>query len=134
MQDEHCLIAIVDDDEAVREATKGLIRSMGLSAEAFSCGEDFLRSPSLCRATCLVTDVNMPGMSGLDLHQRLVASSRSIPTIMITAYPNESARTRALSAGVHYYLIKPFSEVDLLNCIRSALDQTPRDSSIVEGD
>jgi FixJ family two-component response regulator len=117
------LIAIVDDDDSVREATKGLMRSMGLAAEAFACGEDFLRSPHLCRTACLVADVNMPGMSGLDLHRSLSARNKSIPTILITAYPNDSVRARALSAGVIGYLAKPFSEDDLLGCIRSALGQ-----------
>jgi FixJ family two-component response regulator len=115
------LIAIVDDDESVREATKGLMRSMGLAVEAFACGEDFLRSPHLSRTACLVADVNMPGMSGLDLHRRLSARNKSIPTILITAYPNDSARARALSGGVICYLAKPFGEDDLINCIRSAL-------------
>jgi|SRR5215467_9367146 len=115
------LIAIVDDDESVREATKGLMRSVGLAVEAFSSGEDFLRSPHLGRTACLVTDVNMPGMSGLDLHRRVAALRKSIPTILITAYPNENVRARALSAGVLCYLVKPFSKHELLRCIRSAL-------------
>jgi FixJ family two-component response regulator len=117
------LIAIVDDDESVREATKGLIRSVGLAAEAFRSGEDFLRSPHLGRAACLVTDVNMPGMSGLDLHRRVATVGKGIPTILITAYPNDSVRARALSAGIICYLIKPFSEEELLRCIRFALDE-----------
>ena len=121
MHNNQPLIAIVDDDESVREATKGLMRSMGLAVEAFACGEDFLRSPHLSRTACLVADVNMPGMSGLDLHRRLSARNKSIPTILITAYPNDSARARALSGGVICYLAKPFGEDDLINCIRSAL-------------
>jgi FixJ family two-component response regulator len=114
------LIAIVDDDESVREATKDLMRSMGLAVEAFACGEDFLRSPHLSRTACLVADINMPGMSGLDLHRHLSARNKSIPTILVTAYPNDSVRVRALSAGVICYLEKPFSEDDLINGIRSA--------------
>jgi FixJ family two-component response regulator len=115
------LIAIVDDDESVREAIKDLMRSMGLAVEAFACGEDFLRSPHLSRTACLVADVNMPGMSGLDLHRQLSARNKSIPTILITAYPNDGVRARALSGGVICYLAKPFGEDDLINCIRSAL-------------
>lgn len=115
------LIAIVDDDESVREAIKGLMRSTGLAAEAFSCGEDFLRSPDRNRTSCLIVDINMPGMSGLDLHQHLSAAGQSIPTILITAYPNERVRARALNAGVIGYLTKPFSENDLLKCVRSTL-------------
>jgi FixJ family two-component response regulator len=121
MHDKDLFIAIVDDDASIREATKSLMRSLGLAAKAFSSGEDFLRSPHLSRAACLVADVNMPGMSGLDLHTRLAARSESIPTILITAYPDDSVRTRALSSGVVCYLIKPFSEDDLLDCIRSAV-------------
>jgi FixJ family two-component response regulator len=123
MQNKQPLVAIVDDDEAVREATKALIRSMGLAAEAFSCGEEFLASPHLGRTVCLVTDINMPGMSGLDLHRHVSALPKRIPTILITAYPNESVRARALAAGARGYLIKPFREDDLLDCIQSALDR-----------
>jgi FixJ family two-component response regulator len=117
------LIAIVDDDESVREATKALMRSTGLVAEAFSSAEEFLRSPHLGRTACLVADVHMPGVSGLDLHRQVSTFSQRIPTILITAYPNDTVRARALSAGAIGYLVKPFSEDDLLNCIRSALRQ-----------
>jgi FixJ family two-component response regulator len=88
---------------------------MGFAAEAFESGEEFLRSPHPGRTACLVADVNMPGMSGLDLHRRVPALPTSIPTVLITAYPNDSVRVRALSAGVIGYLAKPFSEDDLLN-------------------
>ena len=121
MHNKQPLIAIVDDDESVREATKGLMRSMGLAVETFACGEEFLRSPHLSRTACLVADVHMPGMSGLDLHRHLSARNKSIPTILITAYPNDSVRARALSAGVICYLAKPFSEDDLIKCIHSAI-------------
>jgi FixJ family two-component response regulator len=94
---------------------------MGLAAEAFPSAEDFLRSPHLSRTGCLVTDLNMPGMSGLDLHHRVVAMSKSIPTILITAYPDDSVRERALGAGIVRYLVKPFTEDELLDCIGSAL-------------
>jgi FixJ family two-component response regulator len=123
MQNKAYLVAIVDDDESVREATKALMRSMGLAVEAFSCGEEFLRSPHIDRTACLVADINMPGMSGLDLHRHLSALGKGIPTILITAYPNDSVRARASSAGVIGYLTKPFSENDLLSCIHSALRQ-----------
>jgi FixJ family two-component response regulator len=121
VQNELRLIAIVDDDESVRDATKGLIRSIGLAAEAFPSGEDFLRSAQLSRIACLVTDLNMPGMSGFELHHRVAALPASIPTILITAYPNDSVRERALRAGVVCYLIKPFSEDELLSCIGKAM-------------
>jgi FixJ family two-component response regulator len=118
---EHRLIAIVDDDELVREAIKGLMRSMGLAAEVFASGEEFLRSPHLSRVGCLVADVNMPGMSGFDLHHHVSALSKRIPTILITAYPSD--RSLALGAGVLCYLAKPFSDDELLSCVCSALDQ-----------
>jgi FixJ family two-component response regulator len=115
------LISIVDDDESVREATKGLMNSLGLSAQTFACAEDFLTSNRLQGTACLIADVQMPGMSGFDLYRQLVANGKSIPTILITAYPDDNMRTRALSAGVIAYLIKPFSEDDLLGCLRSVL-------------
>ena len=115
------LIAIVDDDESMRKAITGLMRSVGLAAEAFSSAEDFIASPQVCHTACLVSDVNMPGMSGLDLHRNLVRSGNNIPTILVTAYPSEAVRSRALSAGVLCYLIKPFQDRDLLGCINSAL-------------
>jgi FixJ family two-component response regulator len=118
--EEQCLIAVVDDDEAVREAVKGLMRSVGFSVEAFSSGEEFLQSPYLGRTSCLVADFNMPGMNGLELHHHVSALEEKIPTILITAYPSDSNRTRALEAGVSSYLAKPFSEDELLRSVRSA--------------
>jgi FixJ family two-component response regulator len=118
---EPCLIAIVDDDEDVREATKGLMRSLGFVVEAFSSGEDFLRSPSFDRTACLVADINMPGMSGLELHRQVSRLNQSIPTILITGHPSDSGRQRALDAGVLRYLTKPFSEEELLGSVHLAL-------------
>ncbi len=116
------VISIVDDDESVREATKGLMKAVGFIAEAFPGAEDFLRSGRRHDTSCLIADVQMPGMSGLELHSRLAASGKPIPTILITAYPDERVRERALRAGVICYLTKPFNEDELLGCIRSALD------------
>lgn len=118
-------ISIVDDDASILEATKGLMRSLGFAVEAFSSGKDFLSSPLLRHTACLIADVNMPGMSGLDLHRHLMASGHRIPTILVTAYPNDRVRAQALSAGVVGYLSKPFSEDDLLSCIRSGLAGRP---------
>jgi len=115
------LIAIVDDDQSMREATRGLMRSLGFDAEAFSSAADFLKSTDLHRTDCLVTDVHMPGMSGLDLHRRLVALGESIPTVLITAFPNWTVHARDLGRDVVGYLEKPFSEQDLLKCVQSAL-------------
>ena len=115
------LIAIVDDDEPMREAIRGLMRSLGFDVEAFSSADDFLRFPRLRLTTCLVTDIHMPEMSGLDLHRRLVALGKSIPTVLITAYPDENTRARGLGADIVGSLTKPFGEQDLLDCIRSAV-------------
>lgn len=114
------VIAIVDDDESVREAIMSLLRAVGFTSEAYPCAEDFLTSGRLQRTSCLIADVRMPGMSGLELHRRLVLSGNPIPTVLITAHPDDGAR--ALEAGIIGYLTKPFDDDDLLGCIRSALD------------
>ena len=118
------IVAIVDDDKAVGNAIEVLMRSTGLAAQAFSSGEEFLRSPELSRTGCLVVDFDMPRMSGLDLHNNLSLLGKEIPTVLITAYPSDEIRARALQAGVICFLPKPFDESDLLNCIRTALDRT----------
>jgi FixJ family two-component response regulator len=115
------VIAIVDDDQSVREALTSLVRSLGYVAMAFECAEDLLKSERRRNLSCMIADVQMPGMTGLELHNRLVASGELIPTILITAFPDERSRERALQAGVIGYLAKPFSEDDLLACIRSHL-------------
>jgi FixJ family two-component response regulator len=117
------LILIVDDDDAPRNAIKGLMRALGFRAEAFETAEDLLKSDRLRRAGCIIADMQMPHVSGLEMHRRLVGSGTSIPTILITAYPDDSVRTRALEAGIICYLTKPFSKNDLLACIHSALDR-----------
>jgi FixJ family two-component response regulator len=117
------IVAIVDDDEAVGNAIEVLMRSVGLIAKAFSSGEEFLRSPELSHTGCLVVDFDMPKMSGLDLHYNLSQLGKEIPTVMITAYPSDDIRARALQAGFICYLPKPFDESDLLNCIQAALDR-----------
>jgi FixJ family two-component response regulator len=115
------LISIIDDDESMREAIKGLMRSLGYRVEAVASAQEFLGSRHVRRTSCLIADMQMPGMTGLELYQRLSTSGRPIPTILITAYPNDDVRERALAAGVIGYLSKPFDENDLLVCIRSAL-------------
>ena len=115
------LISVVNDDESMREAVKGLMKSLGYRVEVAASAEEFLRSPYVRRTSCLIADVQMPGMTGLDLHRLLSASGKGIPTVLITAYPDDSVRERALAAGVIGYLSKPFDETDLLACIRSAL-------------
>ena len=115
------VIAIVDDDHSMREALTSLVRSLGYVAMAFDCAEDLLKSKRRRNVSCVITDVQMPGMTGIELHNRLVTFGEPIPTILITAFPDERARQRALQTGVICYLTKPFSEDDLLACIRSSL-------------
>ena len=116
------LISIVDDDESMREAVRGLMKSLGYTADTFASAEEFLSSRQVPHTSCLIADVQMPGMTGLELYRHLVASRKTIPTILITAYPDDSMRERALADGVVGYLSKPFDENDLLACIHSALD------------
>ena len=115
------LISTVDDDESVREATRNLMDAQGFGAEAFASAEDFLDSKHVQQTSCLIADIQMPGMSGLELHTHLNRCGHDISTILITAYHNNRTRTRALNAGITGYLTKPFSEDELLGCIRAAL-------------
>jgi len=115
------VISIVDDDETVRECTLDLLKSMGFCALAYSSAADFLNSNKLHSTSCLIADVQMPAMTGLELHSRLVGSSNIIPTILITAYPDDLDRSRVLPAGVICYLTKPFSYDDLFAAICTAL-------------
>ena len=114
-------VAIVDDDESVRDTTKDLLDSAGLSAATFDSAQSFLQSKGTCAIRCLIADMRMPGMTGLELHSRLAAAGTPIPTVLITAYPDELARARALKTGVICFLAKPFSAEDLLACIETAL-------------
>jgi FixJ family two-component response regulator len=116
------IIAVVDDDEPFREALAGLMKSLGYRALAFSSAEDFLNSKDRDNAACLIADVQMPGMTGPELYNQLIASGNPVPTILITAYPNKGVRVRALQAGVVCCLTKPFRESDLLACLDSALN------------
>jgi FixJ family two-component response regulator len=115
------LISVVDDDDSVRESLRGLIRSVGFAAAVFASAEEFLNSDHLRNTDCLILDVRMPGMNGLELQRRLAASHMSIPVIFITAHGDEEVRSRALNGGAVDYLLKPFSEEALLNAINTAL-------------
>jgi len=114
-------IAIVDDDESVRTAMKGLIESLGYIVVAFASGAEFLASDRLSECACLVSDVRMPGMGGLELQKRLMASGRSIPMIFITAFPDTRVRDRAMKAGAIAFLSKPCERDDLLAHLRTAV-------------
>lgn len=115
------LIAVVDDDDSVRESLRGLIRSVGFAVEVFGSAEEFLNSHSPGNVDCLILDVRMPGMNGLDLQRQMGASHHQIPVVFITAHGDEEARCRALKDGAVDYLLKPFSEEALLNAIDAAL-------------
>jgi len=115
------LISVVDDDDSVRESLQGLIRSVGFGVQVFTSAEEFLHSDYLHQTHCLILDVRMPGMNGLELQRQLVATRCEIPVIFITAHGSEAARTQALKNGAVDYLCKPFSEEALLNAIRVTL-------------
>ena len=115
------LIAIVDDDASVCEALQGLVEAFGFAAEAFSSAEEFLQSERLNDTACLITDVQLPGMSGLQLQNHLSLSGSRIPIIVITAFPGDDRR--ALAEGAICFLRKPVIKEDLLTCIRLALDR-----------
>ena len=115
------LIAIVDDDESMRITIKDLLESAGFSAAEFARAASLLKSRRLSHVSCLIADMRMPKMTGLELHQHLVASNRAIPTILMTAYPDERTQAQAVKANVVGYLIKPFSADELLACVRRAV-------------
>jgi FixJ family two-component response regulator len=117
------LISIIDDDEGMREAIRGLMRSLGFAVAVFPSAVDFLAYSNLRKTSCLIADVQMTGMTGIELYSRLRESGYAIPTILITAYPNDSVRARVLADGVICYLSKPFDEDALLGCIYSALER-----------
>ena len=115
------LISVVEDDQPFRESMRKLLLSLGHTVEAFASASDFLASPLLPATGCLVTDVQMPGMSGFELHRHLIKTGYAIPTILVTAYPDEMSRNRALKDGVICYLSKPVDDDHLERCLRSAL-------------
>jgi FixJ family two-component response regulator len=122
------LISLIEDDEPFRESMQKLMRALGYSVEAFSSATKFLGSTILPNTDCLVSDVNMPGMTGLELHRHLVEAGYAIPTILVTAYPDEADRRRAVNDGVVCYLCKPVDDYRLERCLRSALNgSTPHE-------
>ena len=121
------LISIVDDDGPLRGSMRRLLRSLGYTVEVFPSAADFLASPRLGETACLIADVHMPGMNGDDLYRSVVNRGRTIPTILITAYPDDDVRDRALKDGVVCYLHKPIDKGQLVDCIRLSL--SPRGNS-----
>jgi FixJ family two-component response regulator len=116
------LVSVVDDDESVRESLAGLIRSVGLAVKVFASAEEFLGSVHIDSTDCLILDVRMPGMDGLELQRRLKISHPDLPVIFITAHGSEQEiRLRALDAGAADYLLKPLSEEEVLSAVDTAL-------------
>lgn len=115
------VISIVDDDESVREATKGLVRSLGYTAATFESAEEFLESGRMADTSCIITDVQMRGVSGVELQSRLIAEGYRLPMIFVTAFPEERIRARALEAGAFGFLSKPFDDEHLIGCLDRAL-------------
>ena len=115
------LVSVVEDDQYFRESMRRLMRSLGYNVEAFSSAADFLTSPRLSETACLIADVHMPAMTGAELYRHLIAGGHAIPTILVTAYPNDVDRARALNDGVVCYLRKPVDEKHLIRCLRTAL-------------
>ena len=116
------LVAIVDDDELMRSALQGLLKAVGLPARAFASAEEFLKSGQQQDTACLIADIRMPGMSGLELQARLNAEHCRIPTIFITAHGDARMRMQALRAGAVEFLAKPFDHEALLESVRAALE------------
>ena len=115
------LVSVVEDDRFFRESMRRFMKSLGYTVDVFSSAADFLASPRLSETACLIADVHMPAMTGAELYRHLIEGGHAIPTILVTAYPNDVDRTRALNDGVLCYLRKPVDEQHLLRCLRAAL-------------
>jgi FixJ family two-component response regulator len=121
---EQPVISVIDDDGSVRVATGNLLRSRGYTVHTFPSAEEFLRSPHLDHTSCVIADVQMPAMSGLELQSLLLNQRRAVPFIFITAFPEESVRARAMNAGAICFLNKPFDRGTLMSCLDIALRRT----------
>ncbi|MEK1924681.1 MAG: response regulator [Rhizobium giardinii] len=124
------LVSVVEDDQSFRESMCRLMRSLGYTVEIFSSATEFLASTSLAETACLIADIHMPVMTGIELNRRLVDTGHAIPTILVTAFPNDVDRARALNDGVVCYLRKPVDEEHLTQCVCAAL----RSSDLPEAD
>jgi FixJ family two-component response regulator len=118
---QNTLISIIDDDEAVRAATENLVRSLGFVASTFASAEEFLNSSRLEETSCVITDVHMPGMTGVELQSYLLAHGHNLPMIFITAFPEDRTRERVRAAGAVGFLSKPFDGGAMIQCIDKAL-------------
>lgn len=118
---ERSLVSIVDDDPSFGDSMRRLLRSLDYSVAVFPSGAQFLASPQLAATACLVADIHMPEMTGVELYEHLIEQGRAIPTILVTAYPDDSVMERMLNRGVECYLRKPLEEAALIDCLRSAV-------------
>lgn len=120
MSTQRSLISVVDDDQSFRDSMRRLLKSLGYSVAAFPSAAEFLASPNLDATACLVSDIQMPAMTGIELFRHLLETGRRIPTILVTAYPDVHVEERMLALGVECYLPKPLEESILIRCLRSA--------------
>jgi FixJ family two-component response regulator len=114
-------ISIVDDGQSFRDSMRMLLKALNYTVVVFPSAAEFLASPMLTATACLVADVQMPAMTGVELYEHLIATGHAIPTILVTAYPNDAVRKRMLILGVECYLPKPLVEAELIDCLRSAV-------------
>ena len=117
-------ISIIDDDPIVREAIADLVQSLGYEAATFESAEQFLASGAVAETSCLITDLQMPGQSGLEPQKQLLAEGHRTPVIFVTAFPEEKFRNRAMTAGAVAFLSKPFRDDTLIDCVKNALNST----------
>jgi FixJ family two-component response regulator len=117
---EQSLISVVDDDQSFRDSMRRLLKSLGYAVAVFPSAAEFLASPKLAATSCLVADVHMPEITGVELYRYLIETGHTIPTILVTAYPDDSVQERMLVEGVECYLRKPLEEAVLIGCLRSA--------------
>lgn len=116
------MIAVIDDDDVVREATQEVVQALGYHAVTFASADAFLRSDQVHDISCVITDVQMPGLNGIDLQDRLIARGHRIPIIFITAHPEDGARARAMKAGAVAFMSKPYNVEHLIGCLDKALN------------
>jgi FixJ family two-component response regulator len=116
-------ISIVDDDQSFRDSMRRLLRSLNYAVAVFPSAAEFLASPELASTACLVADIQMPAMTGVELYEHLIETGHAIPTILVTGYPNDGVRQRMLTLGVECYLPKPLEEAVLIDCLRSAVSR-----------
>jgi FixJ family two-component response regulator len=119
------VVSIIDDDASVRAAANNLVKSLGYTVHVFASAGEFLRSPRLNETACVIADIRMPVMSGLELQSHLRTRGNRVPFIFITALPDATVRARAFEGGASGFLTKPFEEDALINCLNTALDQRP---------